>query len=145
MKSTTSPIPSCTKLEFDLAVTKQLTPSQRLTENNPGNKAVSKDWGDHDYWEGQGPEHVHVPPGAMISIIKTWATKTRKSTTPTDKAMWTKRCDKLGWKCHTRYLSNNWWVGTDIIGGDRHNRWGQTKKVGTDIRGGDRHNRWGQI
>ena len=30
-------------------------------------------------------------------------------------------------------------MGTDIIGGDRHNRWGQTYKVGTDIKGGDRH------
>ena len=28
--------------------------------------------------------------------------------------------------------------GTDIIGGERHNRWD------IDIIGGDRHNRWGQ-
>ena len=30
-------------------------------------------------------------------------------------------------------------MGTDIIGGDRHKRWGQTSKVGTDIIRGDRH------
>ena len=46
-------------------------------------------------------------------------------------------------------------MGTDIkggdrnIGGDRHNRRGQTntkRLVGTDIKGGDRdrHDRWGQ-
>ena len=35
--------------------------------------------------------------------------------------------------------------GTDIKGGDRNNKWGQTCKVGTDIKGGDRHKRWGQI
>ena len=30
-------------------------------------------------------------------------------------------------------------MGTDIICGDRHKRWGQTSKVGTDIIRGDRH------
>ena len=30
-------------------------------------------------------------------------------------------------------------MGTDIKGGDRHNRRGQTSKVGTDIIRGDRH------
>ena len=32
-------------------------------------------------------------------------------------------------------------MGTDVIGGDRHNLWGHTQLVGTDIIGGDRHNK----
>ena len=48
----------------------------------------------------------------------------------------TKDINKLGWKCHTRDLSRacqqkNDGFGSDII-------------VGTDIKGGDRHKRWGQ-